>query len=44
MAAQIPIKGDEEANNKALEKVKNDKLREVKAGHVLQCALYSYLA
>jgi len=33
MAAQIPIKGDDEANRKALEKVTNDKLREVKAGH-----------
>jgi malate synthase len=33
MAAQIPIKNDEEANNTALNKVKNDKLREAKAGH-----------
>ncbi|HUQ90791.1 MAG TPA: malate synthase A, partial [Bryobacteraceae bacterium] len=33
MAAQIPIKGDADANNKALEKVRLDKLREVKAGH-----------
>ncbi|MCU1327079.1 MAG: malate synthase [Bryobacterales bacterium] len=33
MAAQIPIKGDPEANNAALEKVRLDKLREVKAGH-----------
>jgi malate synthase len=33
MAAQIPIKGDAEANNAALEKVRLDKLREVKAGH-----------
>ncbi len=33
MAAQIPIKNDPEANNKALEKVRQDKLREVKAGH-----------
>jgi malate synthase len=33
MAAQIPIKGDAEANEKALEKVRQDKLREVKAGH-----------
>ncbi len=33
MAAQIPIKNDEEANLKAIEKVKSDKLREVKAGH-----------
>ena len=33
MAAQIPIKGDPEANAAALEKVRLDKLREVKAGH-----------
>jgi malate synthase len=33
MAAQIPIKNDPEANNRALEKVRLDKLREVKAGH-----------
>jgi malate synthase len=33
MAAQIPIKGDPEANEKAFEKVRQDKLREVKAGH-----------
>jgi malate synthase len=33
MAAQIPIKGDAEANERALEKVRQDKLREVKAGH-----------
>ena len=33
MAAQIPIKNDEAANNKAIEKVSQDKLREVKAGH-----------
>jgi malate synthase len=33
MAAQIPIKNDPEANNSALEKVRQDKLREVKAGH-----------
>jgi len=33
MAAQIPIKNDDEANKKALEKVTADKLREVKAGH-----------
>jgi len=33
MAAQIPIKSDPEANEKALEKVRQDKLREVKAGH-----------
>lgn len=33
MAAQIPIKGDPEANNVAMTKVRNDKLREVTAGH-----------
>jgi len=33
MAAQIPIKGDPAANEKALEKVRQDKLREVRAGH-----------
>lgn len=33
MAAQIPIKGDEEANNIAMKKVTEDKLREAKAGH-----------
>jgi malate synthase len=33
MAAQIPIRNDAEANEKALEKVRQDKLREVKAGH-----------
>ncbi|MGH9440146.1 MAG: malate synthase A, partial [Terriglobia bacterium] len=33
MAAQIPIKNDPEANEKALEKVRQDKLREVEAGH-----------
>ncbi|HEY7906861.1 MAG TPA: malate synthase A [Wenzhouxiangella sp.] len=33
MAAQIPIKGDEEANRQALEKVRLDKEREAKAGH-----------
>lgn len=33
MAAQIPIKGNEKANQEAFEKVKNDKLREVKNGH-----------
>jgi malate synthase len=33
MAAQIPIKNDPAANEKALEKVRQDKLREVKAGH-----------
>jgi len=33
MAAQIPIKGDPAANEKAYAKVKADKLREVQAGH-----------
>ena len=33
MAAQIPIKGDDEANEAAMAKVRADKLREVKAGH-----------
>lgn len=33
MAAQIPIKGDEAANQAALDKVRNDKLREAKDGH-----------
>src|SRR4030088_2586658 len=33
MAAQIPIKSDPAANEQALEKVRQDKLREVCAGH-----------
>jgi len=33
MAAQIPIRNDAAANEEALEKVRHDKLREVKAGH-----------
>lgn len=33
MAAQIPIKGDDAANDAALEKVRADKLREVEDGH-----------
>jgi malate synthase len=33
MAAQIPIRNDAVANEQALEKVRRDKLREVKAGH-----------
>lgn len=33
MAAFIPIKNNEAANNAAIEKVKQDKLREVKNGH-----------
>lgn len=33
MSAQIPIKGDEKANQEAMDKVRADKLREVTAGH-----------
>jgi len=33
MAAQIPIKNDESAHQKAIEKVRKDKLTEVKNGH-----------
>lgn len=33
MAAQIPVKGDEEANTKAFDKVRADKKREVEQGH-----------
>jgi malate synthase len=33
MAAQVPIKNDPVANEQALEKVRQDKLREVHAGH-----------
>ncbi|MFQ5701545.1 MAG: malate synthase A [Acidobacteriota bacterium] len=33
MAAQIPIKNDPEANRRALDKVRDDKVREVRAGH-----------
>ncbi|KAI2637794.1 malate synthase, glyoxysomal [Hypomontagnella submonticulosa] len=33
MAAQIPIKDDKEANDRAMEGVRADKLREVRAGH-----------
>ena len=33
MAAQIPIKNNPEANAAAIDKVRQDKLREVKAGH-----------
>lgn len=33
MAAQIPIRGDSDAHAKAMEAVRRDKLREVKAGH-----------
>ena len=33
MAAQIPIKNDDKANEEALQRVREDKLREVRAGH-----------
>ena len=33
MAAQIPIRNDAKANEEAMERVRQDKLREVKAGH-----------
>jgi malate synthase len=33
MAAQIPIKNDQKANDAAMEKVRSDKLREALAGH-----------
>ncbi len=33
MAAQIPIKNDKEANDRAMDGVRADKLREVRAGH-----------
>ena len=33
MAAQIPIKGDPAANDAAMARIKNDKIREVMAGH-----------
>src|ERR1700704_2289031 len=33
MAAQIPIRGNPQANERALDKVRQDKLREVRAGH-----------
>src|ERR1700730_6807021 len=33
MAAHIPIRNDKAANEQAMEKVRRDKLREVKAGH-----------
>src|SRR6202795_4085426 len=33
MAAQVPIKNDPAANEQALDKVRKDKLREVRAGH-----------
>lgn len=33
MAAQIPIKNDPKANDAAMESVRADKLREVRAGH-----------
>ena len=33
MAAQIPIRNDAQANEEAMERVREDKLREVRAGH-----------
>lgn len=33
MAAQIPIRNDEKANDEAMQRVQQDKLREVRAGH-----------
>jgi malate synthase len=33
MAAQIPIRGDEKANEEAMQRVREDKVREVRAGH-----------
>ena len=33
MSAYIPVKGDDEANERAFEKVRQDKEREVRAGH-----------
>ncbi|MFP5237987.1 MAG: malate synthase A [Acidobacteriota bacterium] len=33
MAAQIPIRNDEAANREAMQRVREDKLREVRAGH-----------
>lgn len=33
MAAQIPVRGDEAANEKAFDKIRADKLREAKDGH-----------
>lgn len=33
MAAQIPVKGNPQANDEAMEKVRKDKLREVRNGH-----------
>jgi hypothetical protein len=46
MAAQIPIKNDEKANDAALEKVRKDKEREVKMDmmvlglHPISCSCY----
>jgi malate synthase len=33
MAAQIPIRNDDQANEEAMQRVREDKLREVRAGH-----------
>jgi malate synthase len=41
MSAQIPIKGDEKANEVAMAKVRADKLREVTAGHDGKCRIDS---
>eukprot|EP01027_Heterolobosea_sp_BB2_P003187 GEZU01004838.1.p1 GENE.GEZU01004838.1~~GEZU01004838.1.p1 ORF type:complete len:390 (-),score=141.66 GEZU01004838.1:919-2088(-) len=41
MAAQIPIRVDENKNKLAMEKVRADKLREVKAGHDGTCKWWS---
>jgi malate synthase len=41
MAAQIPIKDNKEANDKAMAGVRADKLREVKLGHDGVCYPYS---
>ncbi len=40
MAAQIPIKGNQQANDEAIAKVKADKLREVKNGHDGTCVAH----
>lgn len=40
MSAQIPIKGDDKANEVAMDKVRADKLREVTAGHDGACSQF----
>lgn len=42
VSAQIPIKNDPEANQKAMDKVKADKVREVTAGHDGTCVPFSF--